>query len=81
MSTVAPMNRPTLVSGQRLDAETLFRLYKDTPGLWLVPKALLDNDSIHLIAALDRGLASPAHAAFVAALNDQRSKNANSPKT
>jgi Uma2 family endonuclease len=38
------------------------------PGLWLDPAAALRRDSAGIIAALNRGLASPEHAAFVAAL-------------
>ncbi|MFO0949853.1 MAG: Uma2 family endonuclease [Isosphaeraceae bacterium] len=39
------------------------------PGLWLDPVTLLRGDLNALVAALDRGLASPEHAAFVARLN------------
>jgi Uma2 family endonuclease len=35
------------------------------PGLWLDPKALLAGDLEAIIATLDRGLATPEHAAFV----------------
>ena len=38
------------------------------PGLWLDPKALLEEDLIGLTAALELGLATPEHAAFVAEL-------------
>jgi hypothetical protein len=38
------------------------------PGLWLDPTALLAGDRRRLRAALDQGLASPEHAAFVARL-------------
>jgi Uma2 family endonuclease len=38
------------------------------PGLWLDPAALLADDLDGLIAALDRGLATPEHTAFVARL-------------
>ncbi|HZW33442.1 MAG TPA: Uma2 family endonuclease [Isosphaeraceae bacterium] len=38
------------------------------PGLWLDPAALLRGDLAGVLAALDRGLASPEHAAFVARL-------------
>jgi Uma2 family endonuclease len=38
------------------------------PGLWLDPAALLGDDLDGLIAALDRGLATAAHAAFIARL-------------
>ncbi len=36
------------------------------PGLWLDPAALFARDLEGLIAALERGLATPEHAAFVA---------------
>jgi Uma2 family endonuclease len=39
------------------------------PGLWLDPIALLSGDLDTLILALDRGLATPEHAAFVANLS------------
>ena len=38
------------------------------PGLWLDPVALFADDGPSLLATLDRGLASPEHAAFVAYL-------------
>jgi Uma2 family endonuclease len=38
------------------------------PGLWLDPAALVAGDRRRLRAALDQGLASPEHAAFVARL-------------
>jgi hypothetical protein len=38
------------------------------PGLWLDSAALLKGDLDGVLAALDRGLASPEHAAFVARL-------------
>jgi hypothetical protein len=38
------------------------------PGLWLDPRALFRNDLNGLIAAPERGLATPEHAAFVARL-------------
>jgi hypothetical protein len=38
------------------------------PGLWLDPVALLRGDLAGVLAVLDRGLASPEHAAFVAHL-------------
>jgi hypothetical protein len=45
-------------------------LYRSTvfPGLWLDPGALLARDGRRLRAVLDRGLATPEHAAFVARL-------------
>lgn len=42
------------------------------PGLWLDPAALFDDDDRALLAALDRGLASPEHAAFVDRLAQAR---------
>jgi Uma2 family endonuclease len=38
------------------------------PGLWLDPRALFAEDLNGLIAALERGLATPEHGAFVAGL-------------
>lgn len=38
------------------------------PGLWLDSAALLEGRSAEVLAQLDRGLASPEHAAFVATL-------------
>jgi len=38
------------------------------PGLWLDPKALFEDDLDGLLAALERGLATDEHAAFVAEL-------------
>jgi hypothetical protein len=38
------------------------------PGLWLDPVALLRGDLAGVLAVLDRGLATPEHAAFVARL-------------
>jgi hypothetical protein len=42
------------------------------PGLWLDPKALLADDLRGMIAALEQGLASPEHAAYVARLGAAR---------
>jgi Uma2 family endonuclease len=51
-----------------LDADGLIR--SDVfPGLWLDPAALFARDRRALLAALDRGLATPEHAAFVANLS------------
>ncbi len=41
------------------------------PGLWLDAQALFGGDLDALIAALDLGLATPEHAAFVARLADE----------
>lgn len=38
------------------------------PGLWLTPVALFDGHLTKVLAVLQQGLASPEHAAFVAAL-------------
>jgi Uma2 family endonuclease len=51
----------------RRDRDGLYRS-KVFPGLWLDPAALLRGDLDGVIATLDRGLASPEHAAFVAKL-------------
>jgi Uma2 family endonuclease len=42
------------------------------PGLWLDPQALLAGDRRRVRAALEQGLATPEHAAFVARLADAR---------
>ena len=42
------------------------------PGLWLDPAALLAGDRGRIMAALDRGLATPEHADFVARLEETR---------
>jgi Uma2 family endonuclease len=42
------------------------------PGLWLDPAALIRGDFAQVTAVLQQGLASPAHAAFVAQLNAGR---------
>ena len=42
------------------------------PGLWLDPRALFDEDLDGLIDALERGLATPEHEAFVAMLAARR---------
>ncbi len=41
------------------------------PGLWLDPAAFFADDVERLIATLERGLATPEHAAFVARLAEQ----------
>jgi Uma2 family endonuclease len=51
-----------------LDENGLYRS-EVFPGLWLDPAALIRGDATALQAALQRGLASPEHAAFVAKLN------------
>jgi len=61
----------TLRSGQYerlpLDAEGLYRS-EVFPGLWLDPAALLRGDLAAVLAVVQRGLASPEHAAFAARL-------------
>jgi Uma2 family endonuclease len=49
---------------------------KAFPGLWLDPKAMIRRDLDALIVALDCGLASPEHAAFVEELARRRAKEA-----
>jgi Uma2 family endonuclease len=49
------------------DADGLYRS-RSFPGLWLDPAAMFHDDGAALLAAVDRGLASPEHAAFVAEL-------------
>ena len=44
------------------------------PGLWLDPRALLSDNGPALIAALEQGLATPEHAAFVARLADHAAR-------
>ena len=41
------------------------------PGLWLDPQALLQNDLPKLFQAIDRGVATPEHAAFVERLKSK----------
>lgn len=50
------------------DPDGLFRS-RTFPGLWLDPKALASKNKSALIAALNLGLASPEHEAFVAELS------------
>ena len=50
------------------DADGLYRSAA-FPGLWLDPAAWFAEDLPRLAATIDRGLASPEHAAFVARLN------------
>jgi hypothetical protein len=44
------------------------------PGLWLDSRALYSEDLDRLIEVLDQGLATPAHAAFVARLAQARAR-------
>lgn len=45
------------------------------PGLWIDGKALLDRDTPRLAAAVQQGLASREHAAFVKRLQAARRKH------
>ncbi len=47
------------------------------PGLWLDPAALMRKDFAGVLDVLERGLASPDHAAFVARLAEVAARNAN----
>jgi Uma2 family endonuclease len=42
------------------------------PGLWLDPAALLAGDGRRIVDVVNRGLATPEHAAFVAQLDKQK---------
>lgn len=44
------------------------------PGLWLDPAALLNRDMAGVLTTLERGLATPEHAAFVARLADEKAR-------
>ena len=46
------------------------------PGLWLDPSSLLKGDLDGIIATLERGLATPEHAEFVARLADEAARHA-----
>jgi hypothetical protein len=41
------------------------------PGLWLDGPALLARDTVRLVATLQKGLATPEHAAFVRKLQER----------
>jgi Uma2 family endonuclease len=60
------------------DADGLYRS-RAFPGLWVDPAALAANDKPALIAALNRGLATPEHAAFVAELGRRRAERLTPP--
>jgi Uma2 family endonuclease len=47
------------------------------PGLWLDAAALVQGDRMAVLAALQQGLASPEHAAFVAQLSQQATQGGN----
>jgi len=53
---------------QEPDAQGLLRS-EVFPGLWLDPAALVRGDVATVLAAVQQGLATPEHAAFVARLN------------
>ena len=55
------------------DADGLYRS-RCIPGLWLDPRALLAYNGPALIAALEQGLATAEHAAFVARLAGQAAR-------
>lgn len=57
-----------------LPADGLFRS-RVFPGLWLDAEALLRSQRPRVLAALRRGLSSPEHAAFVARLAKQASRD------
>ena len=44
------------------------------PGLWIDAPALLERDGSRLVAAVQQGLAAPAHAAFVKRLEKARKR-------
>lgn len=50
------------------------------PGLWLDPSALLRKDMAGVLATLERGLATPEHAAFVARLAEAATRVAKGPR-
>ena len=62
----------------RRDRDGIYRS-KVFPGLWLDPVALLNGDIAAVFATLDRGLASPEHAAFVAQLADAAARHTAGP--
>jgi Uma2 family endonuclease len=63
-----------LREGQYVPLQPHDGLLKSTvfPGLWLDAAALLKRDLAAVVAALQRGLATPEHAAFVERLASQR---------
>ena len=56
---------------QPLGADGLYRSIA-LPGLWLDPKALIDDDRPRMVAVNQQGTATPEHAAFVARLDERR---------
>jgi len=72
MATVSKRIQPPDPDGQVRPLEAgdrLSRAEEVFPGLWLDPAALVSGDTQTVVAALERGLASPEHAAFVKRLN------------
>ncbi|MEO6808289.1 MAG: Uma2 family endonuclease, partial [Isosphaeraceae bacterium] len=57
------------------DPDGLFRS-RVFPGLWLDPAALLSGNHVEVVGALQGGLASAEHAAFVAKLEQRRTEGA-----
>ncbi len=55
------------------DLDGLYRS-KAFPGLWLDPSAMIADDCPAIAIALERGLASEEHAAFVASMKDRDRK-------
>lgn len=60
------------------DADGLYRS-RAFPGLWLDPDALFANEKRTLFDVLNRGLATPEHAAFVAELGRRRAERLTPP--
>ena len=63
-----PSRRPIRPDRQGVARSRVF------PGLWLDVPALLERDGPRLTAAVQRGLSSPAHAAFVRRLEKARKR-------
>jgi Uma2 family endonuclease len=57
------------------DADGIYRS-RIFPGLWLDARAFWDDDGAGLLRTLERGLASPGHAEFVARLEQAKQTNA-----
>ena len=67
---IRPSVVPPLEPGDRLTRDEFERRFDATPGLtkaelWLATRAMAAGDSPGVLAALQTGLASPEHAAFV----------------
>jgi hypothetical protein len=68
-----------LFAGQRLKRDEFLRRWEAIPqrstvfpGLWLDPSAMLALDGPRVTEALDRGMQSPEHAAFVESVTRQK---------